>query len=179
MTYTRFRDIPQMTSSGGWQCEYPIQSVIKTLDSWVAEPLGPLDLDPDFQRAHVWTEAQQIAWIEFLLRGGKTGKTIYLNHPGWHSTYQGDFVLVDGKQRVQALRRFLNNEIPAFGSLLREYTDKMNRSEYTLSINVNNLKTRADVLRWYVEMNAGGTPHTAEEISKVVEMLKLEGKHDR
>jgi hypothetical protein len=28
------------------------------------------------------------------------------------------------------------------------------------------------VLAWYVELNTGGTPHTKEEIDKVLEMIK-------
>ena len=31
-----------------------------------------LQFNPDFQRGHVWTEGQQIAFMEFLLKGGKT-----------------------------------------------------------------------------------------------------------
>ena len=38
--------------------------------------------------------------------------------------------------------------------------------------NVNNLKTRADVLRWYLEMNTGGTPHSKEEIKRVEELYE-------
>ena len=39
-----------------------------------------LQLNPEFQRGHVWTEEQQIAWVEYYLRGGKSGNTIYLNN---------------------------------------------------------------------------------------------------
>ena len=34
-----------------------------------------LQLNPDFQRGHVWTEDQQVKFLEFILRGGKTGRT--------------------------------------------------------------------------------------------------------
>lgn len=34
---------------------------------------------------YVWTEEQQIAWLEYHLRGGKSGNTIYLNNPFWNS----------------------------------------------------------------------------------------------
>ena len=37
-----------------------------------------IDLDPDFQRAHVWAEAQQIAYVEYQLRGGISGKDIII-----------------------------------------------------------------------------------------------------
>ena len=34
------------------------------------------------------------------------------------------------------------------------------------------LKTEKEVLQWYVDMNAGGTPHTNEEIERVKSMIK-------
>ena len=34
------------------------------------------------------------------------------------------------------------------------------------------LKTREDVLRFYLSLNAGGTPHSAEEIERVRAMLR-------
>lgn len=129
-----------------------------------------MDLDPDFQRDHVWTEAQQIAWLEFFFRGGKTGRTIYFNHPGWMSHWNGTLTLVDGKQRLEAIRRFLENEIPIFGSYRNEYTDKPWGPLHGLEICVNNLKTRKAVIRWYLDMNAGGTPHTSAEISKAYDL---------
>ena len=51
----------------------------------------------------MWTEEQQIAWIEFFLKGGRTSRVIYLNKPSWHrSVPEGaydDYVCVDGLQR--------------------------------------------------------------------------------
>lgn len=41
----------------------------------------------------------------------------------------------------------------------------------SFTINVNDLKTEREVLQWYVDMNAGGTPHTKEEIQKVKDMI--------
>lgn len=38
------------------------------------------------------------------------------------------------------------------------------RMKHTIKVNVNDLKTEKEVLQWYVDMNAGGTPHTKEEI---------------
>lgn len=103
----KFNNIPLFTRKGTWECDFALQDVLPQLDKWTAE-LG-LNLDPDFQRFHVWTEKQQIDYMEFLLRGGSTGRTIYLNNPQWQRGWkiEDEFVLVDGKQRVQALRRFL------------------------------------------------------------------------
>ena len=112
--------------------------------------------------------------MEFFLKGGKTGRVIYLNNPGWQGSYKGDFVLVDGLQRLTAARRFLNNEIRVFGSLFNEYTDKMRMTCVTMKLNVNTLKTRKEVLKWYIDMNSGGTPHSSEEIRKVEALLAME-----
>jgi hypothetical protein len=34
-------------------------------------------------------------------------------------------------------------------------------------VHVNDLKSKKEVLTWYIEMNAGGTPHSKEEIDRV------------
>lgn len=83
MKYTKFSDIPQFTSNGSYQVNYPLVSLVRYIEEEVEE-MG-LQLNPEFQRGHVWTEEQQIAWIEYHLRGGKSGNTIYLNNPFWKS----------------------------------------------------------------------------------------------
>ena len=67
---TRFRDIPSFTRDGSWQCDFDFVYLLQFIDEHIKE--YNLQLNPDFQRGHVWTEEQQIAWIEFFLRGGKT-----------------------------------------------------------------------------------------------------------
>lgn len=37
-----------------------------------------LQMQPWFQRQHVWTEDQQIAYIEFFLKGGISGRDVFL-----------------------------------------------------------------------------------------------------
>ena len=40
-------------------------------------------------------------------------------------------------------------------------------------LNVNDLKSEKEVLQWYVDMNAGGTPHSSEEIDRVIKMIQV------
>jgi hypothetical protein len=164
----KFRDIPQFTPAAPYSVHIAWAGLERVLAEYVEQGLL---LDPDFQRAHVWTETQQIRYIEFVLRGGQTGKDIYTNHPGWNRvSAAGDFVLVDGKQRIQAVRRFLANEIPAFDARYSEYTDRMGLSA-RFTWHVNDLPTRLDVLRWYVDLNRGGVIHSDEEIARVQAMI--------
>ncbi len=172
---TRYQDIPQFTSCGSYQVnmdpKYLIQHVCT---EWVEEQ--GLDLNPDFQRAHVWTQEQQIAYVEYFLRGGTSGRDLYFNHPGWMGSFTGDFVLVDGKQRIEAFRAFMDNEFQVFGSYYRDFTDSFRFVDGTFIVHVNNLKTRKEVLTWYLEMNTGGTVHTDDEIEKVRVLLDSENE---
>ena len=170
---TRFKDIPQFTSEGCYQVNYPLTSLVKYIEEEI-ETVG-LELNPEFQRGHIWTEEQQIAWLEYHLRGGKSGNTIYLNNPFWHSgiiTEAGKYVCVDGLQRITAAQRFVHNEIRVFGSYFDEYEDRIRTLPATMILNVNDLKTEREVLQWYVDMNAGGTPHTSGEIERVRKMIQ-------
>jgi len=172
MKLRTFRSFPR--------CPYKVDVCWNWLERHIAsqteknEGIAPLDLEPDFQRAHVWTEAQQIAYVEYILRGGTSGKELYFNCAGWMRDWRGPYVIVDGKQRLQAVRRFMRNEIPAFGHLLNEYEDEPDILTASFSWNVAALDNRADVLRWYLWFNSGGTVHTAEELSRVEELLKAE-----
>ena len=182
MKYTRFQDIPPFIEDGNYEVDFDPRGLVRFIRERVEE--DGLQLEPDFQRGRVWTEDQQIAYVEFFLRGGKTGRVIYLNQPSWMGGGRlrlvngyDDFVVVDGLQRITAFTRFIDNEIPVYGSYYREFTDRAFLKGLTVRVNVNTLKTKAEVLRWYLQTNTGGTPHTASEIERVKSLLaKEEGK---
>lgn len=167
----KFVDIRSYTRTPSYVAEIPLIYVTDRIREFVEE--DGLQMEPDFQRGHVWDEEKQIAYLEHLLRGGKGSHQIRFNHPGWMSSWEGDFVLVDGLQRLTAIMRFFGNEIPACGNYLKDYEDRV-PTNITMSFMINDLKTRAEVLQWYIEINAGGVVHTEEEIQKVRDLLALE-----
>lgn len=165
-----YAKIPKFTPWGN----YRINVGWDYLEEWLKDHIEDgLQLDPDFQRAHVWTEAQQIAYVEYALRGGRSGRDLFFNCKGWHLGERDNetFVLVDGKQRLTAVRRFLASEMPAFGTLRKDFKGRMRMQDADFVVNVNDLATRKEVLVWYLEMNTGGTPHTDDEIDKVKVLL--------
>ncbi len=170
----RFQDIRQFTIAR-YQANVHWGDLEKKLAQFAASARGGFDLSPDFQRGHVWTPEQQSRYIEFILSNGQSGRTVYFNCPGWMGDFSGPMVLVDGLQRITAVRRFLAGEIPAFGATHPEYRDGLPlHAEFLFCI--NNLKTRAEVLRWYVDLNAGGVVHAPEEIDRVRRMIDAETK---
>jgi hypothetical protein len=177
-TYAEIRQHFQFIREGDYEVDYELPHVW----DWVSRQMSGrdgdmvlLNIDPDFQRPHVWKERQQRMWLEFFMRGGRTGRVLYFNHPSWMRGYnKGEFVLVDGKQRLEAIRRWMADEIKVFGSYKSEYTDSCRMLSNTIKINVNTLPTKAEVLRWYVQMNGGGTPHSKKDLLKVLDLLKEE-----
>ena len=172
----KFADIKPFTSWGHYQVDVSVRYLQNTLDDYVKD--YNLDMNPDFQREHVWNETQQIRYLEFFFKGGRTGRDILFNCPNFtHGNPRGKMVLVDGKQRLEAFQRFFANEIVIFGGKLSEYTDKPDFTT-TLRFFVNDLPTRMEVLQWYVDLNAGGTVHTTDEINRVRTMIGLEMKEE-
>lgn len=130
-----------------------------------------VELSPDYQRAHVWTEAQQRAYVEYVLAGGEVGKHITWNCRGWET---GDYAmeLVDGKQRLAAVRRFMRGHLEVFG--MRYESGDILRMQCGFKWRVCSLPTREDVLSLYLNINAGGTPHTDDELALVRALLDAE-----
>lgn len=162
----RFEDIPQFTRAAG----YAVDVGWDYLPMYYAHAVmdGRLNVSPDFQRGYVWTLEQKVRYVEFMLQGGATGRDIFTNCPDWHIGGRTDYVLVDGKQRLDAVLGFLNNEFPVFsGNYRRDYTGPMRSIVASFRWHVNQLKTRDEVLQWYIDLNRGGTVHSDEEIERV------------
>ena len=88
-------------------------------------------------------------------------------------TFKGNFVLVDGLQRLIAVRSFLNNDIKAFGMYYEDFEGHIpNNLDFIIAI--NNLKSRKQVLHWYIEINEGGIVHSKEEMDRVKRLLSVE-----
>ena len=99
----KFSDLPQLTRTPSNAVECELDFFMQRLEDEIAEGLV---LNPDFQRGHVWTEEQQVAFVEYYLMGGEIG-VIYFNAPDWPSVYHdGNYVCVDGLQRITAFQRF-------------------------------------------------------------------------
>lgn len=171
----KFSDIPRFPHSG-----FEVDVSFMDLETWLVGQLKQgLDLTPDFQRGHVWTTDQRSRYVEYLLRGGEGGKILSFNHPGWSGRngdmYKGPYQMLDGLQRLTSARMFMSNELPAFGRRLREYDNPAPLySRVGLKWRIYELQTRREVLQYYLDMNAGGTPHSEKEIARVRKLLAKE-----
>lgn len=174
-----FEDIPKFIGSSGsmWGAQYSWSNI----GEWTGlDPKNKLELEPDFQRGHCWSMTQRREYIEYCLRGGKTGHDIYFNQMGSLHNVTHPYVCVDGLQRLTTIQMFMDDKLEVFGhnkcsDLIRNSKNKRFPIQtHCVYIHVNNLQSRADVLRWYLEMNAGGTPHSSEELTRVRKLLQKE-----
>lgn len=118
-----------------------------------------LDMNPNFQRGHVWDESRQIKLVEYILKGGKIPDILFNRH---------DFkmVLVDGKQRLTAILKFLDNELPVFGGYYLKDIQEIEVLLLTTTIcfGINQLTSNDEIINWYVQINEGQVAHTEDEI---------------
>ena len=139
----RFRDIPLFP-----RAHYEVDVDWHFLESFISRAIKEdgLNLDPDFQRAHVWTREQQVAYVEYILKGGEVGRNLTFNAKGWgYDLVTGSYEIVDGKQRLEAARAFLRDDFPVFGHYRSEYTDRM-RLHAGFKWRICSLETRQEVL---------------------------------
>lgn len=167
-----FKDIKKFPGDGNYKINVPWQYIEK----WIQEQEDEvaLDLDPDFQRCHVWTREQQQKYVEFALRGGRGCNELRFNCAGWMGDFRGPFVLVDGKQRLTAVRKFLNDELDIFGGVTFSQFEGRPPARTDFVIFINDLNTREEVLNWYLDINSAGTQHTEAELQKVKNLLENE-----
>lgn len=168
-----WNDIEKVTHDGNYVVDVSWQHLEEHLASWQDRDYCPVEFEPDFQRGHVWTEEQRIAYVENKLRGAVAHDVIRWNCKGWGGNYDGPMQVVDGLQRLTAARMFLRDELKAFGHLRSEFVGRV-PWDVSFKFMVNNLRTRKQVLRWYLELNSGGTPHTEDELNRVSSLLLAE-----
>ena len=175
----RLSDIKKFTKKGSYQVNVHLSHIKKTLADY--EQDYGLELNPDFQRGHVWTEEQQIAWLEFYFKSddNMSSNIIYFNSPAFqpveteNKDLNNAILCVDGLQRLTAMIKLLDNEIKIFGHYLNEFEDSsLLTKRYSLIFNINNLCYRKELLNLYIDMNTGGTVHSSTEIARVKKMLQ-------
>lgn len=152
------------------------------------------NLNPDYQRGPCWTPEQQERFVGHVAQGGKV-PLIYCqrfdsarNAPATHK--KGDAWLdlpievIDGQQRLRAVRAFVKGEIGAqlyhqgrWVRFMWADLSKAEKRDLAFSSRIVFLDiSREERLRFYLRLNAGGVAHSEEELDRVRKLLiKEEG----
>lgn len=160
----------------------PFDGVERFLESLTQDVAHGYDLTPDFQRGHVWSQEQRINYIENVLRQIVTpdSLTVRLNIPSWRNDQLPDSdlldqaVCIDGLQRLTAIRMFVAGDIKPFGLTAQEIKSGwgMRRIDRMVVFQVFDFQYRRDLLRFYLDINGGGTPHSPDELERIRKLLE-------
>ena len=169
----------------GLRAEWPRSSgsvtyFMRDIPRKLADKEDPLVV-PDYQRGRVWSDDQSARFIGFLAEGG-TMAPVFVQR--WPVRSDGSFEpdeIVDGLQRLTAICRFLDGSVPmelADGrrAFLRDLSERdqelfVGPGGPLVHVDFLELGTREDVLRFYIRLNRGGTPHSDADIDRVRAML--------
>lgn len=145
---------------------------------------GQIDLDPDYQRGRVWTRAQQEAFMGHVLEGGSVPDLwMRVLH---HDRLPVEYECVDGKQRITAMKAWWDGEIPArlsdenggreiwIGDLDAVELRQVHMDLCKPRVQFLEGYTRKQILRVYLRLNRGGTPHADSEIERVRALYEAE-----
>lgn len=154
-----------------------LEKILASQERDIIESGGTFELEPDFQRGHVWTVAQRIAFVESMVRKTAPNRIMF-NCPGWSRSSAGTgdipdhtFQCIDGLQRLTTLRKFLAGEFTVFGEAKLSFRDlkgtPFDLCRLRLQMAVYEFDSRAELLSLYLDLNNGGTVHTQSEIDRV------------
>jgi uncharacterized protein with ParB-like and HNH nuclease domain len=165
-----FKDIKRFPHSS-YKVDASWDYLEEMLKSWDRKET-PLLLQPDFQRGYVWSKFQQESYIEYCLRGGRAALDIFFNCPSWQGGYCDPIELIDGQQRLGAVRAFLRNEVKAYGNYYSEFEGRLHSIDNRLTFHMFCIKDRRDLLNFYIELNTGGSVHTETDLAPAYEELE-------
>lgn len=119
---------------------------------------------PTWQRPLVWTQEQQVRFLESAWKGLNLGTFSYNRTRS--SPHPLDDLLIDGQQRMWSLQQYLEDAFPVFGYRWSEITDA-DRRGFQVTRTFGCYETQSedeDYLRSYYDlMNFGGVAHTEDQ----------------
>lgn len=156
-----------------------IEWFLSEQESSMADMGGKLELVPDFQRGHVWSDEQRVRFVESFIRGAAP-KLIQFNCPGWQtSSDSGDiphhtFQCIDGLQRLTSLRKFIAGDVLVFDGMTAADLkgSPFDPARMHFPVAVYEFTWKADLLRYYLDHNGSGTPHSKEELDRVQKLYE-------
>jgi hydrogenase maturation factor len=129
-----------------------------------------LNLDPEYQREHVWTIEDKISLIDSIFNNIDIGKFVYV-----HLGYSGEYIyeVLDGKQRIRAILDFYEDRFKYKG---KYFSDLSNRDQdhfdgYSISYAEIQNATYEQKLKYFLKLNTGGRIMAKEHLEKVQKML--------
>lgn len=129
-----------------------------------------VDMDPEYQRGHVWELEDKVALIDSIFNNVDIGKFVFI-HLGYGTP---GYEILDGKQRMTALIEFFEDRFRYRGKLFSELhpRDRSHIRHYRVGVGeTRELSTIEERLQYFLHLNTYGKPQDPMHIAKVESML--------
>ena len=130
---------------------------------------------PEYQRDLVWSDKQKVNLIKSIMTGVPIGTFVFARQAYDKQTLKklptGIYYLLDGQQRLNAIKGFLDNEFAMDGYFFNDlpYLDKRTFIDFhNFGSMIINEPTLEQELDFYLTLNFGGTAHTKEDLEKIM-----------
>lgn len=139
-----------------------------------------LDLDPDYQRGHVWDNDQKVNLIDSIFKHVDIGKFAVVKRPwgpdGNKPLTPKLYEVLDGKQRITAIIEYFLGRFPYKGKYFNElgYRDQGHFLSYSISYAESDYLTKEQKYRYFLKLNTSGTPVDPAHMKRVAGLLEKE-----
>lgn len=167
------------------ESNYWVNYRFSSIDNFIKDTISHigLELDPDFQRGHVWDVEQQTAYMESIIREIVQDSDIVIrfNARDYMAIMESTdtdlpktMQCIDGLQRLTAIRKYMKGELKPFGKTFEEIESSplAIARKRNICVKVYNIKYRKELLKFYYDLNFGGTPHTESEKERILGMIQ-------
>jgi len=159
-------------------CTYQIDTGFRRIEQFLED--YEVNMDPVYQRDYVWNLKQKQKFVGACLENHRMIPVFWFNFYKVGQGTNSPCEVVDGKQRLEAIRGFLRNEYSAIcpcgevftaEELLNDPISNRNlSSSITLKMHFIQVEP-VDAMQFYLRLNAGGTIHSQEDLDRVKEYI--------
>lgn len=131
-----------------------------------------VDMDPEYQREHVWDIDDKVSLIDSIMNNHDIGKFLF-NRRSYSS--KGEmFEIVDGKQRLTALLEFYEDRFAYKGLFFSQLSlrDQNHFEGYRVNVAEVNELPREELIELFLKVNTGGRIMSKEHLDNVRKLLK-------
>lgn len=131
-----------------------------------------VDDSPTFQRDYAWQPDDEQRLLKSIFEERDIGKFVFLKYD-WPRTNAD---LVDGKQRLNTIVKFVTSQIPYNGIYWHQLSKADRRGFSGAMVQVAEIKgdnlTEADKLELFLSINTAGVPQTEEHLTSIRTRLR-------
>ena len=148
---------------------------ISQLVKWYDRSRGPLNLEPEFQRASVWSKSERSKLMDTILRGYPLPAVVFYKHRD-AIDHRYVYDAIDGKQRIESILLFLGEKNGNDKSFEATFTHVEDGEEIAVKSTWRNLPeaNRKSILRY--EMPVVWLDGDPSEVREVFVRINSTGK---